>query len=348
MWEDLLHVRPVRNDDDFFELGGHSMLAVRLMSNIEKEFGRRLPLATLMQARTVGDLAQRLRCGEHESDWTSLVPIRPEGCRPPIFLMHAAGGNLLVYEELARCLGDDQPVYGLQSQGLDGSQPVHGSIGEMAAAYRAEIQQLQPHGPYFLGGYCMGGTIALEVATQLKADGEDIGLLALIDTHNWSEVTTPKLTSRLVHIGQKAYFHLLNVITLPAEQRRQFIRGKFIELNRRRKVWYGTVRRRFGAQSDYPDQHEALAAVWANNDRVAQSYIPRTYPGRITQFVPFKNYSHLRDPKLGWGQIATDGVDVQTLNVLPAGMLMEPYVKQLAAEMSKRMTGPFDGMSAEV
>jgi thioesterase domain-containing protein len=200
-----------------------------------------------------------------------------------------------------------------------------------------EIQSFQPHGPYLLGGYCMGGTIALEIATQLREEGEDVAMVALLDSHNWIKLPSPSLRARLVYNWQKAYFHLLNILTLKAEKRRQFVRGKFLELKRRRAVWYGSVLRRFGRGNNHLDQSETLADVWANNDRVAERYQPRTYPGRISQFVPYKNYSRLQNSDVGWEQIARDGVDVQYLPVYPAGMLMEPYVELLASEIIKRI-----------
>ncbi len=337
IWQDLLQVSSVGIRSDFFDLGGHSMLAVRLMSRIETEFGQRHSPALLMRARTVADLADAVRQGRNEGAWSCLVPIRSEGSRPPLFLMHAAGGNLLVYDELATHLGPEQPIYGLQSKGLDGAPDLHGSIEEMASEYRAEIERIQPHGPYFLGGYCMGGTIALEVATQLIAAGEEVGLLALIDTHNWSKLDRGSFPARVRRGWERGYFHVRNWISLGSEDRKRFVRGKYLEFKRRTSVWHGALLKGFGGRNVRSNHQRAIAAVWANNDRIADLYQPKTYPGRITQFVPFKNYTHLRKADVGWEKIARDGVDVQSLPVYPAGLLMEPYVRYLADEISKRM-----------
>lgn len=333
IWENLLKVRPVRVDDDFFELGGHSLLAVKMMSMVEKDFGRRFPLATLMRARTIAAFAEVLRREDSEPGWKSLVPIRPEESRIPLFLIHAAGGNLLVYDELAKHLGPDQPVYGFQSRGLDGKQLLHPTLEAMATAYRIEIQRFQPQGPYLLGGYCMGGTIALEIATQLIELGEEVAMVSLLDCHNWANVARPSIFGTLRYNWQKACFHLLNLFSLNAENRKRFLRGKIGELNRRKSVWYGNLQKKKNVGETELDQATALAAVWANNDRVATEYQPRTYPGKINQFLPKTNYSHLQDQDVGWTQIAEDGVDISYLPVYPAGMLMEPYVQQLAAEM---------------
>ncbi len=130
LWEEVLNVRPVGVNDNFFDLGGHSLLAVRLFSRLATEFGRDLPLATLFQAPTIAELATFLRQGEQVVSWSSLVPLQPHGQRPPFFCIHPIGGNLLSYRDLARHLGPDQPVYGLQARGLDGQSAPHTRVEE--------------------------------------------------------------------------------------------------------------------------------------------------------------------------------------------------------------------------
>lgn len=115
-------------------------------------------------------------------NWSALVPINARGSRPPFFCVHGVGGNVLNYSVFPRYLGPDQPVYGLQSAGLDGLTPPLDDVVAMAAAYNRHLRSVQPHGPYHLGGGSMGGMVALEMARQLKAEGETIGLLVLFDT----------------------------------------------------------------------------------------------------------------------------------------------------------------------
>ncbi len=122
-WEKILRVHPVGRHDNFFELGGHSFAAVRLLSEIKKVTGRDLPLAILFQASTVADLAEVIRKDDWMPSWSSLVPIQPGGSRRPLFLVHGAEGNVLLYRQLATHLGSDQPVYGFQSQGLERPWP---------------------------------------------------------------------------------------------------------------------------------------------------------------------------------------------------------------------------------
>ena len=142
------------SDQNYFDLGGDSVLAVQLFAQIEKVFNVKLPLATLFEAPTIEELARILRSEVSTSGWSPLVAIQPSGSRPPFFCIHGAGGNVLIYRELSQNLGSDQPFYGLQSQGLDGSCPPLTRIEDMAALYVKAIRRQQPHGPYFVGGYC--------------------------------------------------------------------------------------------------------------------------------------------------------------------------------------------------
>ena len=172
IWQQLLGVDSVAIDQNFFDLGGESSLAVQMFARVEEAFGVKLPLATLYEAPTIAELSAILRSEVPYAGWSPLVPIQISGSRPPFFCMHGAGGNVLTYRELSKHLGSDQPFYGLQCPGLDGKCPPLTKIEDMARLYGREIRKVQPNGPYFLGGYCMGGTIAYEVAQQLTQAGE--------------------------------------------------------------------------------------------------------------------------------------------------------------------------------
>ncbi|MEL6259637.1 MAG: amino acid adenylation domain-containing protein [Cyanobacteria bacterium J06626_6] len=182
LWCSVLGVENIGIQDDFFALGGHSLLAVQLFSKVEKVFGKKLPLATLFQATTISALATVLEEDGWRAPWDSLVAIKPQGSKPPLFYLHAGGGNLLVYRELAFSLGEEQPVYGLQPRGLDGTLIPSTDIQEMATFYISQIKTLQPQGPYYLAGLSTGGLIAWEMAQQLSKEGESVALLALFDT----------------------------------------------------------------------------------------------------------------------------------------------------------------------
>jgi acyl carrier protein len=175
IWKEILLIDSVGEDESFFDLGGDSALAVHLFTEIDKSFNVKLPLATLFEAQTIQQLAAILRSQAAPAGWSSLVVVQSEGSRPNFFCVHGAGGNILIYRDLVKHLGTDQPFYGLQSQGLDGKGNLQTKVEDMARIYLQEVRRVQPRGPYFLGGYCMGGTVAYEMAQQLTAQGESVG-----------------------------------------------------------------------------------------------------------------------------------------------------------------------------
>ncbi len=181
IWEDLLNVHPIGIQDNFFELGGHSLLAVRLMAQIERQFQKRLQLASLFQGATIEQQA-RLLHQHREEAWSALVPIQPKGSQPPFFGLAGAGGHVLYFYELARHLGSDQPCYGLQPRGLDGDSSPHQTVEEIATYYIETMRTVQPQGPYRIGGHSFGGWVAYEMAQQLRKQGEEVALLAILDT----------------------------------------------------------------------------------------------------------------------------------------------------------------------
>jgi len=197
IWEELFEIEPIGVQDDFFDLGGHSLLAVRLILMIEKKIGQSLPLALLFQSGTIEQLADVLRSKVDLLPTSHLVRIQG-GTQLPLFLVHPIGGNVLCYGELARVLGDDQPVYGLQASGLlEGTTPLY-SIEAMAKQYIEEIRNVQPQGPYRLGGWSMGGVIAYEMVQQLIQQGEQVQQLALIDSHLPKQGNAPLTREELV------------------------------------------------------------------------------------------------------------------------------------------------------
>ncbi|MCP4656947.1 MAG: AMP-binding protein, partial [bacterium] len=181
IWEELLGIEPVGIRSDFFRLGGHSLLAVRLIARIRRHFGRDLPLTVLFQNSTVERLAGILRQQPGEMRRGALVAIQPQGSRPPFFCVHPVGGDVVCYGELARRLGPDQPFYGLQVPDREGELFLT-SIEEMAEHYVEALREVEPQGPYRLGGWSMGGLVAYEMARRLAARDQRVERLVLIDS----------------------------------------------------------------------------------------------------------------------------------------------------------------------
>ena len=182
VWEGVLGTGHVGPDDNFFDLGGHSLLAIRLMDRIEASFGVRMPISAIFTSPTPGRCWHPWRRLEKARLETSSIPLQPEGTRPPLYCIHGVPGTLFEFDALVRQIGKDQPVYGLQSPGLDGVTPGAGHRGgDGFALRRSRIRDLRPHGPYHFISYCAGGAFAYEVARQLESAGETVGFLGFID-----------------------------------------------------------------------------------------------------------------------------------------------------------------------
>ena len=181
IWEEVLKTQPIGVTDDFFALGGHSLMAVQVFALIDARLRKKIPLTTLFKGATVEQLATLIRLNDSAA-WSPLVEIKKGGSRRPLFLIHPGGGGVLSYMELAQHLGTEQPVYGLNARGLDEGQQPHTRVEDMAAEYLEAIRKVQPHGPYLLGGWSVGGIIAFEIAHQLEAQNEQVSLLGIIDS----------------------------------------------------------------------------------------------------------------------------------------------------------------------
>ncbi|WP_338910436.1 non-ribosomal peptide synthase/polyketide synthase [Mycetohabitans rhizoxinica] len=185
IWTELLGVECVGRHDSFFALGGHSLLAMHLMSRVRDVLGVELAIRNLFEAPTLRGLAQRLveQQGSQESSFGVLLALKPQGSRPPLFCIHPAMGLSWSYMGLLPHLDSDQPLYGLQARGFDGTRPLASKIETMASDYLEQIRRIQPQGPYYLLGWSLGGMVAHSMAVQLEQQGESVALLALLDSH---------------------------------------------------------------------------------------------------------------------------------------------------------------------
>jgi phthiocerol/phenolphthiocerol synthesis type-I polyketide synthase E len=286
-------------------------------------------LASLLEEEGVPQ-AQRL------PSWSSLTPIRTGGSRPALFCMHGAGGTVLMYRDLARHLGDDQPFYGLQSQGLDGSCSPLTDIEEMAAVYVKEIRRVQPHGPYFIAGYCMGGTVAFEVAQQLRELGEPIGFLAMFDTMNWHKIPLT-FWAKTSHASQRLLFHTASFLSLDSTAKGTFLREKFAVVKSRIPAWRGMLLSRISRRTrSVVSNSLILGRIWQANDRASWAYLPKPYPGAITDIRPARQYRIFSEPDLKWDRLTREQ-EVIVLPVYPGTMLVEPFVEHLAGALRRSM-----------
>ena len=334
IWEKLLHIDGIGIDDNFFELGGHSILAAQMFTDIEKETGDRIPLATLFKAQTIRELDKLLKKPEVvNASWSPLVEIKKGNNRDPLFLVHGAEGNILLYRELSEYLNHDQSIYGLQSRGLNGYDMTVNSIEEMARDYIKVIKQIRPQGPYNIGGYCMGGTIAYEIAQQLQEEGEMVKNLFMLETYNvCKSLYVDSLRDRTKIKVENIKFHWKNIKTLKGKDRITFIFQKASVQKRRMITRINSIckKLRIKNSAEYFTSAETLT-VRRVNDEAQVKYQPKPYSGNVILLKPKESYSSETDPKFGWDHLINGSFKLYNLNVAPRGMLLEPFVIETAS-----------------
>ena len=313
IWENLLGIQPVGVQDDFFELGGHSLLAVKLTAQIEKAFGKHFPPAALFQAPTIEQLASILRQEKWSDSWSSLVPIQPGGSKLPFFWIHGDSSNAF----LPRYLGPNQPLYGLMHQSEDGKPALYTKVETIAAHYLKEIRTVQPEGPYFLGGYSFGGTVAFEMAQQLKKQGQDVPLLVLLDSHFPGD-DIPDSRSILTNVTlfrTEAHRHLRN-LALPGPQEKLAyvlvrvkgtIKGKIKERTERINKILKKAVCKICLVMDRPIPFSLRSAYILDiYYQARRNYVPQLYPGRA---IYFKSEKRSSDHQLNWGRLIAGGLE---------------------------------------
>jgi amino acid adenylation domain-containing protein len=334
IWEELLGVEQVDVRDDFFELGGHSLLAVRLMARIEQVAGRAIPLSALFNAPTVESLAGMLRASEKSTARSPLVAIQTQGSLQPFFCVHAAGGNVFSYVQLAQRLGREQPFYGLEARGVDGEQRPLTSVEEMAAAYVEAVRGVQPRGPYLLGGWSLGGVIAFEMARQFQAHGETVDQLVLLDSvapnavkRSEEESGLELLASFAAHLGLS-----FDDVTPP---------DNFSRLGEAAQLAYllEQLKRANTLPLDFDEEHfRRLLHVYANNVRAVGSYRPSPLPVRTLLLCSERTAADeiaTGDPTLGWSRLTTERLTLDIVTGDHFTMLQEPHVSLLALKLKE-------------
>ena len=316
IWEQVLEIQGLGVEDDYFELGGDSLVGLILFGEVESAFGVALPVSTLLDCPNVRLLAQRLEeerapvaqkpaavapvasirgpapvVQRREAVQRPLIAIRPEGSLPPLFFTHTILGDVVFVRQFLPYLPPEQPLYAIQARGLEGDDPPHTDFEEMASDFVRLIRRVQPAGPYFLAGLCDGSLAAVEMARILRAAGEDVGFVGLIDPRAnpvevpwlyWKNPEAP--ATRLWRWAVRRGLHL----------RRRL--GPFIGLHPAKETVERPVQ---GAEM----QRRHLA-IRIGMTKALTGYRPRPYGGAITVFASTDRIGRLRDVKPGWGALA--------------------------------------------
>jgi amino acid adenylation domain-containing protein len=318
IWCKLLRHENVSVLDNFFELGGHSLLAVRLLNNIEKTFGRKLPLAALFQAPTIDGLARILREDAPDFIWSRLMAIQPNGSRPPLFFVSGSTFKQII----SRHLGADQPFFGFEDFGVDGERAAYITVEDLAAFYIKELRAFKANGPYMLAGFCFGGLVAFEMARELVNQGEQVLLLALIDSVNPDCAHSEEDTNAKQRAGRLNRFK--NVVQ---KENPIYVIKSLLRKIKSRFVSYGS---RVVLYRDnfliYTKKTICNIFLYLNvpipvslrDFYIIENYVtanslfhPQEYQGNIILLRSESLGAY--DEQLGWGKVASDGVKVHFL-----------------------------------
>ncbi len=341
IWEEAFGIQPISVTDDFHELGGHSLLAAVLMSRIESRLGHRISLEVLFEKPTVRGLAhvinEKLELGSG-----SMVPLQTGGSQPPLFLIAGVGGHVFAFHKFARQLGPDYTVYGMKAIGVNGSEPPLDCFELIAARYVKEILAERPDGPYVIGGYSVGGRIALEVALQLQALGKDVPRLLVFDMFAPGFPQPLSLLRRLI-------FHAKHFLALPMQKKWRYLRERITRVLRR-----VNLAQRYGVEIEGLDvvPQKILADVAKALLRGNDNYAPaRKYKGKVV-LVQADVVEEWEDavewvPYQGWGRWATEPIEEHTLRAEHLELFndehqphMADIVRAVIQEAAERATEP--------
>jgi len=335
IWAELLRLETIGVLDNFFDQGGHSLLAIQLLSRVQRELAVVLSLADMFKAPTVRTMAQLVRSKRKgDAAWSPVVTLQALGSRPPLFCAPVGGGSAFFYRTLAATIGLDRPVYGFEPIGMNGVDEPHNTVEAMAAYYIEHLRALQPHGPYYLCGLSFGGMVAFEMARQLVAEGDRIGSLILFDTHapGYDHARKHKdvdgMRRIVYHLQFKVSSYKEDFLVRPGFSNRvNYVHSRLGKL--KRKVKDRAAGNRLSpyaenpAKLELPEEYERVRIAEMKS---RQHYRPDQYFGPVYLLRARLQEPGVRiNPELGWGDFAPDVRVIETPGT-HTSMLEDPCV----------------------
>ncbi|MEK8015950.1 MAG: thioesterase domain-containing protein, partial [Candidatus Parabeggiatoa sp.] len=334
-WAKSLGIEQVGIYDDFFELGGDSLLAVQLIVKLRDILQVDLSAHSLLNAPTIAALAELFidktnpeLSNQHARQLPStLVEIQTgDRQKPPLFLVHPVGGHVYFYHDLTHHLGTEQPVYGIQAQGIDGKAKVLTQVEKMATQYIEAIRVIQPEGPYFIGGSSFGGTVAFEMAQQLHAQAQQVALLAMIDTPGLGYMPTKladdaEILAYLLEVGENILVSVDELRKLEPDEQLLYCLEQMNRANR--------------TLSDLDMTHfRNVLKLFKVNSEAMWNYIPQVYPGRVIFFRAKEREAFLpHHPEMAWIDLAAEGIEIYVVPGNHITMNYPPHVQFLAKRL---------------
>ncbi|MFI0982740.1 amino acid adenylation domain-containing protein, partial [Streptomyces sp. NPDC021093] len=333
LFAEVLGVERVGLDDNFFELGGHSLLATRLVGRMQEVLGHRVELREVFAAPTPAALAAR-EPGGGENALGTLLPLRTEGSSHPLFCVHPVSGYAWRFTALLGALGKDRPVYGLQAPGLDGSTPPAGSLKELVAGYVREMRTVQTVGPYHLVGLSLGGLVAQAVATRLQEEGEEVALLALLDSYPGppsgpGTSTDPEEILRDIHDGY-AGIHGLPAGAGEEPPGAGAARARVVD-------WLGQGADELSALDRA--QREAVVDVMVNNVRITNETRPQVFSGNLLLVAAARDRQPWAVPE-AWEEFVEGEVEVHELDIVHRALLQPGPAAEIGRLIAPRLSSP--------
>ena len=346
IWSNILKIDKIGVQDNFFDLGGHSLLAPYLMTQIKQQIGKDIPVKDLFQNPTIEQLAAIIQKESSDSFPSCLVAIQPNGSNLPFFCVPGAGGRPFYFYHLGRCLGDDQPLYSFENN-LYQELGAITHIEDMASIYIEAMQAVQPQGPYFLGGHSYGGNVAFEMAQQLRNQGQEVALLAIVDS------SAPTYKDKQMLIDYINWDHARWLVEVS--------KGIEVYLEKNVDISYDTLQSlTVDEQLKYVLHYFKMANMLPPNAEITQltnivqayknsclclvDYVPKQpYSGKLTilranEDLPedpngYLNAEVSQDLSLGWSEFSSEPVDIHFVLGNHITIMVEPHVQVLAEKL---------------
>ncbi len=336
LWGAVLGVPLIGIHDNFFELGGDSLLALQVATHLAEKVHANVGMRSLFEAPTIAELAQLIQAqtAEHANVQSALVRLQPQGQASPFFCIHPMSGMANVYAGLAQLLGTQRPFYGVQAFGLEHPESPLNDVKVMAQRYLSDMRTVQPQGPYLLGGWSMGGSIAFEIASQLVAQGETVDLLALIDTPAKLTGTSPEgLTDLELLIAMLGVDADILGIEDPKAEASAAVWNQLLEI----------IKQHLGLPDSYTlVRLRHLVSTFRTHSQAVWNYQPASYPNNMLLLRAAdlagehddQLHEAYRMADLGWGQFVTGHIAVQIIPGTHNTLLSEPALPMLASHLA--------------
>ncbi|HZQ47828.1 MAG TPA: amino acid adenylation domain-containing protein, partial [Verrucomicrobiae bacterium] len=343
IWCKLLRLEKVGMRDNFFELGGHSILSTQLIFRVREEFGIEVPLASFFAEPTIAELAVLLRKAIQEGPdsifpWLPLVPLQTNGKRKALFLVQPLVGTVNCFTSLVQYLGRGRPVYGLQPPAWNKTQGANPliSIEELASRYIEEISAVEPEGPYFLGGWSIGGNIAFEIAQQFVRQKRPVAFVGLFDTIATSQSDGPEedfdegvllvdwIRSRETICGQPLGVSFDELNQIQHDERLAYVVDRLKSVNL------------LSADTEVAKVRQIIREH-LDQKTPLDYYVPQVYPGELTLFKAADDErsaaAYATDPTLGWDRLSPFPIKIHKTPGKHVTMVFEPHVRVLARKL---------------